>query len=275
MAVPPPTNSSKLLKIWRFSQGLRAPPEWDCPARTPAVSTRSARLMQGRVSVARVPTADPRAYSFRTQHIGNPSGGRQHFRARRRARRQGRKRHPAHLHHRRDEAQLPRLRHERDRLARAARHPRRPEARAPAHPVRHARAGARPQQEVRQERPRRRRGDGQVPPARQPADLRRAGAHGAGFLHAPAAGRRPGQLRLGRRRSAGGRALHGMPADQGGGHAARRPRQEHGRVPRELRRLAARSRRSCRPSFRTCWSTARAASPSAWPPTFPRTTWAR
>ena len=59
------------------------------------------------------------------------------------------------------------------------------------------------------------------------------------------------------------------------GHAARRPRQEHGRVPRELRRHAARSRSSCRPSSPTCWSTARAASPSAWPPTFPPTTWAR
>ena len=38
---------------------------------------------------------------------------------------------------------------------------------------------------------------------------------------------------------------------------------------------ACRSRRSCRPSSPTCWSTAPAASPSAWPPTSPRTIWAR
>ena len=54
----------------------------------------------------------------------------------------------------------------------------------------------------------RRRHDGRLPPARQPRHLRRAGAHGAGVLHAPAADRRAGQFRLGRRRSAGGRALH-------------------------------------------------------------------
>ena len=35
------------------------------------------------------------------------------------------------------------------------------------------------------------------------------------FSHAPAAGRRPGQLRLHRRRSAGGRTLHRVPAGQG------------------------------------------------------------
>ena len=121
---------------------------------------------------------------------------------------------------------------------RAARRARRPQAGAPAHPVRHERAGARLEQEIRQVRPRGRRGDGQVPPARQPRHLRRAGAHGAGLLHAPAADRRPGQLRLGRRRSAGGGALHREPAGQGRARAARRPRQEHGRVPRELRRLA-------------------------------------
>ena len=35
------------------------------------------------------------------------------------------------------------------------------------------------------------------------------------------------------------------------------------------------SRRSCRRGSRTCWSTAPAASPSAWRPTSRRTTWAR
>ena len=54
----------------------------------------------------------------------------------------------------------------------------------------------------------RRRGDGQVPPARRQRDLRRAGAPGAGLLHAPAADRRAGQFRLDGRRSAGGDALH-------------------------------------------------------------------
>ena len=44
---------------------------------------------------------------------------------------------------------------------------------------------------------------------------------------------------------------------QAGHDAARRPRQGHGRFPGELRRLASRSRWSCRRSSRTCWSTAR------------------
>ena len=35
------------------------------------------------------------------------------------------------------------------------------------------------------------------------------------------------------------------------------------------------SRRFCRRGSRTCWSTAPAASPSAWRPTSRRTTWAR
>ena len=52
-------------------------------------------------------------------------------------------------------------------------------------------------QEVRQDRRRR---DGQLPPARRPGDLRRAGAPRAGFRRALSAGRRPGQLRQHRRR---------------------------------------------------------------------------
>ena len=39
----------------------------------------------------------------------------------------------------------------------------------------------------------------------------------------------------------------------------------------ELRQFRKPSRRSCRPNSRTFWSTAPAASPSAWRPTFPRT----
>ena len=46
--------------------------------------------------------------------------------------------------------------------------------------------------------------DRQIPSARRSRGLRRAGAHGAGFLHARAADRRPGQFRLGRRRPARG-----------------------------------------------------------------------
>ena len=57
--------------------------------------------------------------------------------------------------------------------------------------------------------------------------------------------------------------------------AARRHRQGHRRLLAELRRVAARSRWSCRRASRTCWSTAPAASPSAWRPTSRRTTWAR
>ena len=68
--------------------------------------------------------------------------------------------------------------------------------------------GYTPDQPYVQVGPHRRRRDGQVSPARRPGDLRRPGAHGAGLLDAPAADRRAGQFRLGRRRSAGGDALH-------------------------------------------------------------------
>ena len=43
----------------------------------------------------------------------------------------------------------------------------------------------------------------------------------------------------------------------------------------QLRRLADPARRDCRPPTPTCSSTGRPASPSAWPPTWPRTTWSR
>ena len=63
-------------------------------------------------------------------------------------------------------------------------------------------------QAVPQVRSRRRRRDGQIPSARRRRDLRRHGAHGAAVLHARPADRRTGQFRLGRRRCAGGDALH-------------------------------------------------------------------
>ena len=56
---------------------------------------------------------------------------------------------------------------------------------------------------------------------------------------------------------------------------AARPRRGHGRLRAELRRRARRSRSSCRRASRTCSSTARRASPSAWRRTSRRTTCAR
>ena len=84
----------------------------------------------------------------------------------------------------------------------------------------------------------RRRGHGQVPPARRPGAVRRAGAPRPGLLAALPARRRPGQLRLGRRRPAGRDALHRGAHDRHRGRAAGRHRQGHRRVRRELRRHA-------------------------------------
>ncbi len=105
--------------------------------------------------------------------------------------------------------------------------------------------------------------------------LRRPGAHGPGLLDALHAHRRPGQLRLGRRRSAGGLALHRVPDGEDRRRAAGRHRQGDRRLPAELRRQGDASRRSCRRASRTCWSTAPPASRSAWRPTSRRTTCAR
>ena len=143
--------------------------------------------------------------------------------------------------HRGDEAQLPRLRHERDRGARAAGCARRAQAGASAHPLFDARERLRVEQAVPQIGARRRRRHRQISSARRPVDLRRAGAHGAGFLHAPAADRRPGQFRLGRRRCAGGHALHRSAAGEGRAGAARRSRQGHRRLPGQLRQFRARA----------------------------------
>ena len=79
-------------------------------------------------------------------------------------------------------------------------------------------------------------GDGQVPPARRLGDLRHARPHGAGLLAARAAGRRPGQLRLGRRRSRRRHAVHGGPARRHRARDAARPRRRHRRLPAQLRR---------------------------------------
>ena len=66
--------------------------------------------------------------------------------------------------------------------------------------------------------------------------LRRARPAGPGLLDALPARRRPGQLRLGRRRQRGGDALHGGAPDGDRRRDARRHRQGDGRLRRQLRR---------------------------------------
>ena len=75
--------------------------------------------------------------------------------------------------------------------------------------------------------------------------------------------------------SARGLPLHGSPARgaRRGHDGGPRRRTRSTSSPTSTRRR--RSRRSCRRRSRTCWSTARPASPSAWPPTSRRTTCAR
>ena len=175
-------------------------------------------------------------------------------------------------HHRRgDAALLPRLRHERDRGARAARCARRAEAGATAHPLRDEGRRLRFDAALPQVRAHRRRRDGQVSPARRHGDLRRHGAHGAGLLHAPAADLGAGQFRLDGWRSAGGHALHrgapGAAPPKCCSPTSTRTRSSSSPTTTS----ASRSRRSCRRPIPTCWPTARAASPSAWRPTSRRT----
>ena len=107
-------------------------------------------------------------------------------------------------HRRRDEALVHGLRDERNHRARAARRPRRAEAGAPPRALRDAADGPRVEPRLPQVREDRRRGHRQLPPARRRAGLRHARPPRAGLQHALPPGRRPGELRLGRRRSAGG-----------------------------------------------------------------------
>ena len=123
--------------------------------------------------------------------------------------------------------------------ARAARRPRRSEAGPPPDPVVDVRAGPAARSPLPQVGQRRRRRDEQVPPARRPRDLRRVGPDGAGLLAARTAGRRARELRLGRRRPAGGPALHGGAARADRARAAPRHRGRDGRLRPELRRLRA------------------------------------
>ena len=132
---------------------------------------------------------------------------------------------------------VPRLRDERDRRARAARRPRRAQAGPPARALRDARPRPAAEPRLPQVRLHRRRGDGQVPPARRLGDLRDAGADGAGVLPALPARRRPGQLRLDRRRSAGRDAVHGGAPRPAGDGDAPRHRRRHRRLRAQLRRV--------------------------------------
>ena len=126
----------------------------------------------------------------------------------------------------------------------AARRARRAEAGAPARAlldvVERQPAGP-PVREVREHRRLR---DGQPSPARRRVDLRHARPARAAVLAALPARRRPGQLRLDRRRPAGRDALHrGAPREARRGDAAR-ARLGHGRLRPELRRVEARAARA-------------------------------
>ena len=143
--------------------------------------------------------------------------------------------------HQRDALVVPRLRDERDRRAGAARRPRRAEAGPPPRPLRDARPRPAAEPALPQVGDDRRRGDGQIPPSRRLGDLRHAGADGAGLLAALHAGRRPGQLRLDRRRPAGRDALHGGPPRAPLDRAAARHRRRHRRLRPQLRRVPARA----------------------------------
>ena len=136
-------------------------------------------------------------------------------------------------------------------------------------------SGQGPTRPYSKSRAHRRRGDGQLPPARRLRDLRHARADGAGLLDALPAGRRPGQLRLHRRRSGRGHALH-----RGAPHAPRhrdapRPRRGHGRLHAQLRRLQARAARPAGALPQPARQRLLRASPSAWRRTSRRTTCAR
>ena len=88
-------------------------------------------------------------------------------------------------------------------------------------------------QEVRRLR---RPGDEALSPARRRLHLRRDGPDGPALLAPLPAGRRPGQLRLGRWRPARGDAVHRVAALPDLRRDARRHQQEHGRFRGELRR---------------------------------------
>jgi hypothetical protein len=234
------------------------------PDRAPTDPTRTAPCPTSCPPSPPVP-GTPGAHSRRPGRAGRRrhAAGRDRRRARR-ARGTGRDRG-------RDALVLPRLRDVGDRRPGPARRPGRAQAGAPPDPVLDGRDRPAPGPAVPQVRVRRRRRDEEVPPARRLGDLRRAGPDGPGLLDPLRADRRARQLRLGRRRPRGGDALHRVaPVPARDGAAARHRRGD--RRPSRTTTATRRSRSSCRRGSRTCWRTARPASPSGWRPTSPRTT---
>ncbi len=147
----------------------------------------------------------------------------------------------AHVHRRGDAAVVHQLRDERHPQPGDPRHSRWAQAGAASHPVRDAGTGRRPREASPQVRARGGRGDGQIPPPRRARDLRHHGQHGpAVLLPLPARGR-AGQLRLDRRRSGGGDALHRGEAVARRHGVPRGARREDGRLGPELRRVARRA----------------------------------
>ena len=151
-----------------------------------------------------------------------------------------------------DAAQLHRLRDVGDRRPCAAGGARRPEAGAPARAVRHVRPGLPPRPRLREVRPRRRRGHGQLPPPRRHLDLRRPRAPGPALVDALPARRRAGQLRLAGQRPGRGHAVHRVPADPAGHGDAGQHRRGDRRLPARTTTARTRSRWSCRRASRTC-----------------------
>ncbi len=103
--------------------------------------------------------------------------------------------------------------------------------------------------------PHRRRRAGQVSPARRQLGLRRDGAHGAGFLHAPAADRRAGEFRLDRRRPPAAMRYTEARLSSLGESCSKTST----RTPSTCRRTSTArcaSQRCCRPASPTCSSTA-------------------
>ena len=92
----------------------------------------------------------------------------------------------------------------------------------------------------------RRRGDGQLPPARRQLDLRGPRPPRPGLQRPLSARRRPGQLRQHRRRQPRRPALHRGPPHRRRRGADGRPRRGRRRLPRQLRRLRAGARRPAR-----------------------------
>ncbi len=192
----------------------------------------------------------PRHHPRRHRHVGRPGRARRrrqcgpathkehhgpsHTTAQRARRRPDRR----HRHHHGDAGLVPGVRLLGHLLARPARRPRRPQAGAASDPLHDERDGPAARPRSRQERPRRRRGHGQAAPARRCGHLRRPGPNGPVVLPAHAAGRRPRQLRLPRRR-AGRLPLHRVPHGPGSPPDGRRPRRGGRRLRAQLRRARA------------------------------------